>query len=81
MKDEKNIPLSNDLKQQTELNLLWKKRNEEYVKLELNSYKKIQTNSKGKDENQIIRFFNEEEDLKEFFFIKAGHKLKMFYEN
>ena len=40
--------------------------------------KKIQTNSKGKDENQIINFFNEEEDLKEFFFIKAGHKLKMF---
>ena len=63
MKDEKNIPLSNDLKQQTELNLLWKKRNEEYVKLELNSYKKIQTNSKGKDENQIISFLNVEEGM------------------
>ena len=44
--------------------------------------KKIQTNSKGKDENQIINFFNEEEDLKEFFFYKSwsqhSHKLKMF---
>ena len=43
---------------------------EEYMKI-----KKIQTNSKGKDENQIINFFNEEEDLKEFFFIKAGHNI------
>ena len=41
--------------------------------------KKIQTNSKGKDKNQIISFFNIE-DFKELFFIKAGHKLKMSYD-